>query len=160
MTGKMLLLTLLGGMFVLVGSCVAFANVKTNPTRAFSLLDGLAIPPSWQLAHTATSPSLIFYSWAARYYLVDAEPEQATEAARVLLTTAGWPVETGAWKDCTTNGPTGPMSCWLRADLGRNILMVSVWDRDRGLESDYGAGDNDFRVANPTRLVVRVLIHY
>jgi len=145
---------------VSVATVVGLVAAKTDPARANALLDELAIPPSWAAAHEAASPSLLFQSRIARYYLVDAPPDALVEEARTFLTAAGWPVQSGDWPDCRSNGPSGPVSCFLRADRGSMILLVTVWDREQGLDPYSLQGDTDFSPHDPERALVRVLIHY
>lgn len=145
---------------VSVAAVVGLYVVKTDPSRVNALLDELAIPSSWTSAHTAASPSVLFQSWIARYYLVDAPPDALIEGARGFLKAAGWPVQSGDYPDCRSNGPSGPVTCFLRADRGSMILLVTVWDREQGLDPYSPQGDTDFRPLDPDRSLVRILIHY
>jgi hypothetical protein len=161
MTWKQVILALGVAVLVLVGGCAGFVYSKTDPTRPSGLIDALHVPASYRLVGLAKHENAIMLSHVARYYQVAAEPEATTAELRGLLTAAGWDVTSGS---CGTNGPVGPVRCYLLADRGSDRLLVDVWDRYRGLkegyQTEYRVGDDDYSVVEPDRVVVRIMIDY
>ena len=154
---RLVLVAFIAVVVTLVGMTVAYAATKTDPARALALLDRLDIPPSWQFAHAETVRGVILLSRVERFYLVKADPEQVAGEARAMVAAAGLPFDQGGPKDCRTNGPGGPMSCWIPAHQGNDRLDIVVFSRE---EAAFLAGDPWFAASTSDQIVVRMTVTY
>jgi hypothetical protein len=154
--------------------------IQLDPTSHVAVLDELAVPASWDLAHTEVVQSAIFGSRVERYYLVDADPEALVDPITGMLTTAGFTVDvrtasrdwcdnrplgatpaivcpTKAIPDCSRNGG-GPVECRLAARRGDDRLSIAALGR--GERATYFVGLDSHFVGAPDRIVVLVTVHY
>jgi hypothetical protein len=132
----------------------------TEPARQFATLDRLSIPSSWENVGSVYSPGFLFRSWVARYYLVDADPDDLAEPAIQMIEDAGWEIDQRSSQDaCSTNGPGGPMTCYVGATtIDDDSASIVIWDRDE--DGTYYLDGNETRVASPGLSMVRVMLRY
>jgi hypothetical protein len=142
------------------GGLTWFEARLTEPAPHFATLDELSIPSSWEDVHSVYTPSLLFGSWVARYYLVDADPDDLVEPVLRMIEDANWEVDPPRPpRDmCSTNGSGGPMTCILSATVGGNSARIVISDRND--EGTYYFDDQESRSAPPGRSMVRVTISY
>jgi hypothetical protein len=136
-----------------------FEERLTDPAPQFATLDRLSIPPSWENVGSVSSPSFLFRSWVARYYLVDADPDDLVEPAVKMIEDAGWDIDQLSSQDaCSTNGPGGPMRCHIGGTLEDDFPSIVIRDRDE--DGTYYLDSNETRVASPGLSMVRVMVRY
>ena len=146
-------LAVVGLAFATMGLSWGYAVSQLDPTSHVAVLDELAVPASWDLAHTEVVKSPIFGSRVERYYLVDADPEALVDPITGILTVAGFTVDvrtasrdwcdnrplgatptivcpTKVIPDCSSNGED-PMTCHLSARRGGDRLSISALARGR-----------------------------
>jgi hypothetical protein len=169
------------GVLLLPVACTAWWFVSHDPAPHVAVLDELHLPAGWEVARTDAQRGPLFGPRAMRYYLVDAEPVDAATALRQALTAAGFaiyyrPVPRGGCaldpqdsghptcgnvvtKDCQTNGPGGPISCYIEGyrpidgDPGHlEDIFASV--SPRGSSFDHGPGASPRYTVDPTRALV------
>lgn len=166
---------------VAVGLISALRSFDPEPHRA--VLDELQLPDAWKLAHeeiVRNIPPIDAASRVERYYLVDADPAEVVMPAEDMFEAAGFTVEVQRaprdWCDtppygptpaacpekvippCSTNGPTGPMTCFLYASRGEECVTFRALDR--GEMATYYRGLDGFHVSDPVRIVVLVTDHF
>jgi hypothetical protein len=145
------------------------------------VLDELQVPASWELAHEEIVQSVLFGSRVERYYLVDADPSDVVSPAASIFTRAGFATEIRRaptdWCDtrplnatpalvcpeqvippCSTNGPSGPMTCSFYARRGQECVAVDAYDRGEG--AVYYRGMDAQVISDPIRIVVRLIDYY
>jgi hypothetical protein len=151
---------LLVALVTLGGGLSWFEERLTDPAPQFATLDRLPIPSAWENVGSVYSPSLLFRSWVARYYLVDADPDDLAEPAIQMLEDAGWEVDQRSSRDaCSTNGPGGPMRCHVGATtFDDDSPSIAIWDRDE--DGTYYLDGSDPLVAAPGLSMVRVMLRY
>jgi hypothetical protein len=173
-------LALLGALLLPV-ACTAWAFVSRDPARYLAMLDELRLPQGWEVVRTDADRMPLFGPRAVRYYLVDADPVDAAPVLKQALSDAGFeiyysPVPGGGCamdpqdsshptcgnavtKDCSSNGPSGPISCSIEGyrptDSDREHLedlFVSV--SPRGSTVDLGPGASPRYVRDPDRALI------
>jgi hypothetical protein len=171
-----------GGLaLVTIGLLLAAVVGVLDPASHVAVLDELAVPGSWDLAHTEIVKSLLLGSRVERYYVVDADPDEVVDPATRMLAAAGFTVEVVTaprdWCDnrplqatpeiicptkvippCWTNGQGGPMTCNLTARRGEDRLSIAALDR--GERATYFVGSESHFVGVPDRIVVRLTVNY
>lgn len=169
----------LGLALLTIGLVWGCTLVVLDPASHVAVLDELAVPGSWDLAHTEVVKSMPFGSRVERYFVVDADPDEVVDPATRLLATAGFTVEVDRaprdWCDnrplhatpeivcptkvtppCRANG--GSTTCYLSASRGTDRLSIVVYDR--GERASYFVGSEAHFVGVPDRIVVRVTVNY
>jgi len=155
--------------------------VSRDPAAHVAALDELALPAGWDVLRTDVQRGPLFGPRAIRYYLVDAEPVDAADVLKEALLAAGFelyyaPVPGGGCaldphdsghptcgnvvtRDCQTNGPGGPVSCYIEAyrridaDPDRlEDILASV--SPRGSTMDYGPAASPRYVRDPSRALI------
>jgi hypothetical protein len=157
----------------------ALRSLDPEPHRA--VLDGLQIPTSWELAHEEIVQNVLLGSRVERYYLVDADPSDVLSPAESMFAGADFAIEIRRaprdWCDqrplhatpalvcpekvippCSTNGPTGPTTCYFYARRGQECVTVHAFDR--GEMATYYRGMNSYHISDPGRIVVRLTDYY
>jgi hypothetical protein len=145
------------------------------------VLDELQVPASWELAHEEVVQSILSGSRVVRYYLVDADPGDVVSPAESMFSGAGFAIEIRRaprdWCDtrppnatpalvcperviptCSTNGPSGPMTCSFTAHRGQDCVAVTAWDRGQAAGPNRGA--DPYLISDPVRIVVRLTDYY
>jgi hypothetical protein len=137
-----------------------FEERLTEPAPQFATLDRLSIPPEWEYVGSVYSQSLLFRSWVARYYLVDADPADLVEPAIEMIEDAGWEVDEppSSTDACSANGRGGPVSCHIGGTLDDDFPSILIWDRDE--DGTYYLDKNETRVASPGLSMIRVMLRY
>jgi hypothetical protein len=177
--GRRVLLGIVLGLASIVGFVWLFALWVMDPGPHIAVLDGLHLPPSWELVRTNVVPQIIMGSRVERYYLVDADPGEVVAPVTSALTEAGFVLDVTKaprdWCDtrplratpvfvcpeklipaCSENGPGGPTTCYLSATRGQECLAVVAYDR--GVPAGYVGGV--VRDPGGSRIVVRITDHY
>ncbi len=167
-------------LFVVVATMVfACAYLRNDTSHFVAVLDELRAPQAWQLDHTDAIGNPILGSRADRYFLVDANPDQLVLPASEMLAAAGFTVEVREapldWCDtrplgatprlvcptkvippCSTNGPGGPMTCYLGAARGGDEIWLVIFDR--GERVAYTLGSAGYTVGSPNLSVLRISV--
>ncbi len=170
---------ILTGAFV-----IAWTTAVTDPTSHAANLDRLPVPSGWALVDSNVVRDPLLGSRVERYYVVDADPADLVDPAARMLQAGGfelvvshapsdwctftkvgaseppWPGYSGpcaalALDPCSTNGPGGPMTCYLNAVVGEDDIQVVVFDRDQ--RTSYFVGSESHEVGAPGLAVVRVI---
>lgn len=173
-------LALVAFVVAAVGVISALRTFDPEPHRA--VLDELQIPDAWELAHeeiVQNIPPIAAASRVTRYYLVDADPTEVVVPAERMFVEANFTIEVQRaprnWCDtpetavpvicpekvmepCSTNGPTGPTTCYFYASRGQECVTFRALDR--GEMQTYYRGMDDFHISDPVRIVVVVSDHY
>lgn len=152
-----------------------------DPAPHRAVLDELQIPTSWELAHEEIVQNVLLGSRVERYYLVDADPSDAVSPAESMFTRAGFAIEIQRapkdWCDtrplratpaivcpekvipaCSTNGLTGPTTCYFYARRGQECVTVHAFDR--GEMATYYRGMDAYHISDPVRIVVLLVDSY
>jgi hypothetical protein len=166
MTGVVAMLAIVALLFVLPLALWVWVVSVNAPTHYADVFDEFAVPDSWALAHIeikapgvdACVPAIGDGDCPAvtRDYLVDADPSDAFNVTRQMVTHAGFQVEQRQVAACSTNGPGGPMSCYLSAVRGSDHPRVIV--SDRGELVSYYRGLKRFTVGAPGRSLVAIVV--
>jgi len=166
---------------VIVGVAWTSALRRLDPEPHRAVLDELQIPASWELAHEEVVQSILLGSRVERYYLVDADPSDVVLPAESVFTGAGFAIEIRRaakdWCDtrplratpgivcpekvippCSTNGPTGPTTCYFYARRGQECVSVHAFDR--GEMATYFRGMDSYHISDPVRIVVLLVDEY
>jgi len=174
-------LAALVGLPLAVWTCVV---IVYNPSHYIAVVDELAVPASWELAHTEIkAPGLdacvpIFGNCPSvtRYYLLDADPGEVVAAAKEIVRASGFTVDvrvaprdwcdpgllgatprpcpTKVIEDCVPNGRGGPVTCWVTASRGQDRLTIVI--SDRGERATYYVGSESHFVGAPNRSVAAI----
>jgi hypothetical protein len=137
--GRPWLLAGLAVSLALPAACAAWLYaLPVDPAPYLATIEGLPVPPSWEVIHTQTLRDPMMGSRVDRYYLVAAEPVAIAPVVQDVLRSAGleiydW-VADSDWCDsrpigatpaiscprkeiptCRENGPGGPVSCTVQA---------------------------------------------
>jgi hypothetical protein len=169
------------GVLLLPVACTAWVLGSRDPSRYVATLDELQVPSGWEVVRTDAQQFLVVR--ALRSYLVDAEPVDAVSVLKSALLAAGFqiyypPVPRGGCamdpqdsdhptcgnavtRDCESNGPGGPISCYVEAyrriDADPEHLedvLASV--APPGSTVDYGPHTSPRFVKDPNRALVTV----
>lgn len=166
-------LTLLIALPAMMFAC---AYVRNDTTHYVAVADELRAPQAWQFDHTDAIGNPILGSRVDRYFLVDADPDQLVAPTTEMLQAAGFTLEvdqapsdwcdtrplgatptlvcpTKIYPPCSTNGPGGPMTCYLTATRGGDEIYVVIFDR--GERVSYSAS---YSVGSPNLSVVRITV--
>jgi hypothetical protein len=172
---------LVGLTLLTIGLVSAYVVAQLDPASHAAVLDELAVPGSWDLAHTEVVKNLVFGSRVERYYVVDADPGEVVDPTTRMLAAAGFTVDVRTasrdWCDnrplratpeivcptkvippCQANGAGGPTTCYLTASRGPDRLSIVVYDR--GERATYFVGSESHFVGLPDRIVVRLIVDY
>jgi hypothetical protein len=87
------LVVILGGILLIPVACTAWVVLSPeDPARYVATLDTLPVPPTWEVVRTYTQRDFIMGTRADRYYLVDADPEDAVTALKDAMKAAGFEI--------------------------------------------------------------------
>jgi hypothetical protein len=169
------------GLLLVPVACTAWVFVSRDPARYVAMLDALQLPQEWEVVRTDADRLPLFGPRAVRYYLADADPVDLAPVIKQALLASGFdiyysPVPGGGCamdpqdsvhpvcgnavtKDCSSNGPKGPISCYIEGyrpfdsdPAHLEDLFVSV--SSQGSTVDLGPGASPRYVAVPDRALV------
>ena len=131
-----------------------------SPTHYADLFDEFALPGSWELVHVEIKapgvdwcvPGIGVCPSVTRYYLADADPANAFETMRQVVTEAGFQQDNGLGGGCRQDGST--TTCVLPARRGADHLWIVILDR--GESDTYIRGSEGYRVGAPNRALIRI----
>lgn len=162
-------------------ACTAWVFVSRDPARHVAVLDELRLPQDWEVVRTDADRKLLFGPRAVRYYMVDADPVDVAPLIKEAFLASGFeiyyqPVPGGGCatdpedsahptcgnvvtKDCQSNGPTGPISCYIEGyrpvdSDPEHLEDLFVGVSPRGSTVDLGPGASPRFVAKPDRATV------
>ena len=177
----------LGALVVCVAAAAGFFvwRVSENigdPARLVTILDGVPVPSSWQAVHTEQHRDLLTGSSAYRWFLVDADPEDAVLTVKEAVQAAGFTVEVPDtprdWCHqerfvgstvanpgpcpprelyCTFDGPGGTRRCTMSAMRDRDRLFITF--QPRGTLSSYDVDSAAVSFGDPQHSVVTMSAH-
>jgi hypothetical protein len=171
------------GVLLLPIACTAWLFVSRDPARYVAMLDELQLPQDWEVVRTDADRMPLFGPRAVRYYLVDADPVDVAPVIKQALLASGLeiyysPVPGGGCatdpkdsahptcgnvvtRDCRSNGPTGPISCYIEgyrpfdSDAGHlEDLFVGVSPRGSTVDLGPGASPRYVAVANRALVII------
>jgi hypothetical protein len=168
-------LTILGALLI-PAACTAWIFVSHDPARHLAVLDELELPHELEVVRTDGDWVTLFGPRAVRYYLVDADPVDVAPMIKAALLASGFeiyysPVPGGGCatdpedsahpicgnvvsKDCLSNGPTGPVNCYIEGYRAidsdpQHLEDVFVSVSPRGSTVDLGSGASPRYLARP-----------
>jgi hypothetical protein len=169
------------GVLLIPVACAAWVFVSRDPARYVAVLDELHLPQEWEVVRTDAERMLLFGPRAVRYYMVDADPVDVAPVIKEALLASGFeiyysPVPGGGCatdpqdsahptcgnvvtKDCRSNGPTGPISCYIEGYRSidsnhEHFEDLFVSGSPRGSTVDLRPGASPRYVAKPDRAIV------
>ena len=171
------------GVLLVPIACTAWLYVSRDPARYVAILDELQLPQDWEVVRTDADRMLLSGPRAVRYYLVDADPVDVAPVIKQALVASRFeihysPVPGGGCatdpqdsshpvcgnvvtRDCRSNGPTGPISCYLEgyrpfdSDAGHlEDLFISVSPRGSTVDLGPGASPRYVAVANRALVII------
>jgi hypothetical protein len=174
------------GPFVLI-SAVGLAWMflsQRDPAPYVATLDRLPLPPTWDVVRTDARGDFLYPTRATRYYLVDADPEEAVAILKDAMRAAGFEIYTPSISlgpcdphpfdsaviscptkvidDCHANGPGGPISCVVKAFRRipadpKHLERLYASLSPRGSTIDYGPSASPRYVNDPNRALVMII---
>jgi hypothetical protein len=146
-----------------------------SPARYVAIIDELPVPSTWEAVHTDARGDFMG-TRVDRYFLVDADPEDAVPTLKDVVQASGFTIDTQFapkdWCDtgpldaspilcptrivdeCHANGPGGPISCSVQAVRDKVRLFMAV--SPRGSTFDYNVGSERRHLGDPNRSLLRI----
>ena len=154
-----------------------------DPARYVSIIDGLAVPPTWEEVHADTQRDFIMGTRADRIFLIDADPEDAVLTVKEVVQASGFMVHTrfATWdwcdphpldaslvpcppkktEDCRSDFDGGPVTCHLYAYRNlpsdpEHLERLFIGLHPRGTILDYRVGSERRYVGDPNHSLVSI----